>query len=337
MALQPYVVAVPAQQQVAIQPQQMRQVAMDPFAQMDGMMDQMMLSPFGGPPGMGGPMGMGGIFGQMDRMMQQMMGGPMGPGGGDMMMGGPMGMGMGGGQMMSMQMGGFGGGEGGFSSQTMMISSSMGPDGQTHTERFASSSVSDPTRRVAESQQAYSNSATMVDKMALERQMGDRARKMVKEYNRQSGDERNTELYRGMTEADCPEFDTQWRTNAAPYLQHPDLRGMQLMAPQAAPAAIAQAPGGVRLQQAVSSAQPAYAAYEPAYAAYEPAVYASGVSPNVASAASSLPTRQARVIGEAVAPSRVAATQSVPVTRPASVFGEAIPQGTQPATRYVIG
>merc|ERR1719183_3377756 len=99
--------------------------------------------------------------------------GPRGPGGM---------MGPGGIESHMMQMGG-GGDEGGFSCQTMMISSHIGEDGQRHTERFSSSSIGDRSRRLAETQQAYSNTSTGMDKMSLERQMGERGRKMVKEYN----------------------------------------------------------------------------------------------------------------------------------------------------------
>merc|ERR1719491_1582976 len=120
----------------------------------------------------------------------------MGPGGMMMSSGG---MGQGGMQSSSMMMSS-GGDGGGFSSQTMMMSSNIGADGQRHTERFSSSSVGDRQRQLAETQQAYANSSTGVDKMSMERQMADRSRKIIKESNRQSGDERNTELFRGMTE-----------------------------------------------------------------------------------------------------------------------------------------
>merc|ERR1712046_176569 len=70
-----------------------------------------------------------------------------------------------------------------------------------------------------------------MDKMSLERQMADRSRKMVKEYNRQSGEERSTDMFRGMTEDQTAQFDTDWRQNAQPHLpQHVNMR--QLMGPQ---------------------------------------------------------------------------------------------------------
>jgi len=200
MAMQQY--AQPMQR--TVQPAQQMQPfggGADPFG---GFMGDMMM-PFGG---MGGGHGGGGIFGQIDQMMSQMMGG-----------------GMGGGQMMGM------GGDGGFSCQTMMMSSSMGEDGKMHTERFASSAIGDRARQISEVQQAYSNSNSGMDKMSLERQMANRGRKMVKEVNQFTGEERNTDLYKGMTEAQNAEFDQGWRQNAVPYLpQHVgDVR--QLMGP----------------------------------------------------------------------------------------------------------
>merc|ERR1719359_2552558 len=109
-------------------------------------------------------------FAQMDRMMDGMFGGR-GMGG----MGGMMSA------MQNMPRGGPGGGPGGgyMSSSTMVMSSQMGADGKMHTERFAESTVSDG--RARESQQAYANSRTGMDKMGLERQLGERGRKMVKE------------------------------------------------------------------------------------------------------------------------------------------------------------
>lgn len=69
------------------------------------------------------------------------------------------------------------------SSSSMVVSSSMGADGQMHTERYQSSAVNDGKTGAFERQQAYSNSRTGQDKMALERQVGRAGRKMVKEYD----------------------------------------------------------------------------------------------------------------------------------------------------------
>merc|ERR1719321_40737 len=150
------------------------------------------------------------------------------------------GMGGMGGMMSAMQNMPRGGPGGQMSSSMMVMSSQMGPDGRMHTERFAESTVSDG--RARESQQAYSNSRTGMDKMGLERQLGERGRKMVKERNHFSGEERQTNLLRGMDESHQGQFDQDWQQQAG-HFRHPGFgqydRG----------ASIAFGPGGARQQQ----------------------------------------------------------------------------------------
>jgi len=179
--------------------------------------------PFGGGMGMnrrrpfGGAFGGGfGGFGMMDDFddmmgMTGMMGGMRGQGGG---MGGSS-------QMMMSSFGGGMGGGGSFTSQTMCVSSTMGPDGKMRTEKFASSSVGDGRRGISETQQRYSNSDTGVDKMSLERMHNERGKKVVKERSSLTGDETQTEMFHGMTEEDQDDFHQGWEREAAPYLpQH---------------------------------------------------------------------------------------------------------------------
>lgn len=173
----------------------------DPFAAMDEMMDSV-LQPFerGGRGEIGGPFGgfRGGLLGgDVFRDMEEMMAGARSNGGGE------------------------------FSCKTMMFSSKMGADGQMHIEKFTSSTVGDRTRGHHETQQAYCNSTTGVDKMSLERQMGSQGRKVVKERSRMSGEERQTDLFRGMSEEHAPEFDHRWAHEAAPYLpSHGGMRSL---------------------------------------------------------------------------------------------------------------
>merc|ERR1719235_2663594 len=149
-------------------------------------------------------------------MMDQMMGGFGGP----MMRGGMGGMGGMGDMMAQMQQ--QGGGQ--FSSQVMVMSSSMGQDGKMHTERFVESSVNNG-RGANERQQAYSNSRTGMDKMGLERNLHDRGRKVVKERNRGTGEERQTALFRGMEESQADQFDRDWHQQAG-NLRHPNFASM---------------------------------------------------------------------------------------------------------------
>jgi len=201
----------------------------DPFSQFD----DMFAGPSGSLMGFGGFGGSAGLFGMMDQMMQGM---------GEVSAGS--------------------GGSGGFSSSTMMMSMNVGPDGQVHTEKFASSSVGDRDKRIAETQQAYSNSSTGVDKMSLERQMQDRGRKMVKERIN-GGDERQTEMFRGFDESQAHEFDQQWQQHAAPHLRNHFSGVPQLMAaPQRVPEQLTNAPQYAAAPQLTNAphTRPTYAA-----------------------------------------------------------------------------
>lgn len=171
---------------------------------------------FGGG-GLGG--GFGGGFGSMMQRFDDMsrdMGGGMGQGGG----------GPGGGAMRGMS-----GGNGQYAMQSFAMSSHMGPDGKMHTERFSSSDVGNREQKVREAQQAYSNSSTKQEKMGLERQLGDRARKVVKERCGHSGEERSTEMFRGMDESHAGAFDRDFGSMAHHMPAHPRDSGrmMQIM------------------------------------------------------------------------------------------------------------
>eukprot|EP00411_Alexandrium_monilatum_P002932 CAMPEP_0175189752 /NCGR_PEP_ID=MMETSP0093-20121207/4088_1 /TAXON_ID=311494 /ORGANISM="Alexandrium monilatum, Strain CCMP3105" /LENGTH=294 /DNA_ID=CAMNT_0016482553 /DNA_START=1 /DNA_END=885 /DNA_ORIENTATION=+ len=136
---------------------------------------------------------------------------------------------MGGGGSQVMMMSSSGGGSGAFSSNTMVMSSTIGADGQVHTEHYSSSAVGDHGRRISEVQQAYRNSTTGVDKMSLERQMLDQGRKMVKERNRHSGEERTTDLFRGIEAEEADDFERRWQGEAKPHLPSHCLPAQQLM------------------------------------------------------------------------------------------------------------
>eukprot|EP00811_Abedinium_folium_P003934 NODE_13619_length_1156_cov_5.417881.p1 GENE.NODE_13619_length_1156_cov_5.417881~~NODE_13619_length_1156_cov_5.417881.p1 ORF type:complete len:246 (+),score=48.98 NODE_13619_length_1156_cov_5.417881:164-901(+) len=175
--------------------------AQDPFAMMDGMMESMMMEPFGRRGGglFGDPFGdpsarMGG------RPSMDTMGGRMG------------------GCSSSLMMSANGGGHGAYTSHTMVFSSQVGADGKAHTEQFSSSSVGNHGRGLRETQQAYSNSRTGMDKMSMERIDNDRGQKTVRERHRFTGDETSTDMFRGITEEEAPAFHQHWERNAAPQL-----------------------------------------------------------------------------------------------------------------------
>merc|ERR1712172_248219 len=107
----------------------------------------------------------------------------------------------------------------------MMFSSTMGPDGQMRTEKFSSSAVGNHDRQMREVQQAYSNSDTGIYKMSLERQLDGRGRKMVKEHHRHTGEERHTDMYKGMSEEQYPDFDRDWQQRSVAQLPQHATRG----------------------------------------------------------------------------------------------------------------
>lgn len=184
----------------------------DPFSACD----DLLAPPFPGRPGGGGLFG--GIFGHMDRAIQEMDEVVRGAGG---RVSAQEGSGQGGMLLRGLAAGG----GGGYTCQTMVYSSTMGRDGQMRTERYASSTVGDLNNQMREVQQAYSNSRGM-DKMSLERQMRGQGRKTVKELCRQSGEERTTDLYKGMSEEQYPDFDRRWQREAVPRLPaHPGPTG----------------------------------------------------------------------------------------------------------------
>lgn len=163
----------------------------DPFAEFGA-------DPFGGGFGMGGS-----IMKQFDEMSKGMMQGF-----------GAAGPGRAGGGLLP-------GGNGQYACQTFAMSSVAGPDGKMHTERYVSSDIGNRGQGIRESQQSYSNSSTGIDKMGLERQLGDRARKMVKERDRFSQEERSTELFRGMDDSGRNAFDRDFGANAHHLPPHP--------------------------------------------------------------------------------------------------------------------
>merc|ERR1719215_1486250 len=111
-------------------------------------------------------------------------------------------------------MGSSNGGNGAFSCQQMVVSSRMGEDGKMKTERYSSSTVGDMNNRSREVQQAYSNSDTGMNRLGFERQIDGRGRKMVKEHNARTGEEKNTDMYKGMSEDQYGEFEREWNEKA---------------------------------------------------------------------------------------------------------------------------
>mmetsp|Transcript_131356 Transcript_131356/g.232078 ORF Transcript_131356/g.232078 Transcript_131356/m.232078 type:complete len:266 (+) Transcript_131356:166-963(+) len=143
-----------------------------------------------------------------------------------------------------------GGGNGQYACQTFAMSSHMGPDGKMHTERYVSSDRGNHQQKIRESQQAYSNSTTGMDKMGLERQLGERARKIVKERDRNTMEERSTEMLRGMDEGGRSHFDRDFGANAHHMPPHARVDGRMLRGMEGG--GVAAALGSGRHQPALS-------------------------------------------------------------------------------------
>jgi len=174
----------------------------DPFAEFGGGL----MAPFGS---MGSQSSMGSIMKQFEDMTSGMM--REGGGGG-----------LGGNAMMGM-------GNGQYSCQSFAMCSRVGPDGQVHTERFANSEVGNRQQSMREAQSAYSNSSTGMDKMGLERQLGNRAQKMVRERDRRTMEERSTEMFKGMDESQRDAFGQDFRAHAQHLPGHPRFNPQSLV------------------------------------------------------------------------------------------------------------
>merc|ERR1740121_1109942 len=120
-----------------------------------------------------------------------------------------------------MSSGGVGGGSSGqYTSQSFLMSSSMGSDGQMHTQHFASSEVGNCDQGIREAQQAYSDTASGLEKMAMERQLGERGMKIVRERDANTKEERSTELFQGMEETGREAFGQAFQAQAHHLPQH---------------------------------------------------------------------------------------------------------------------
>lgn len=102
---------------------------------------------------------------------------------------------------------------GAYSIQTATMRTFLGLDGRLHTEQFASSDVGHRDHDIRETHQAYSNSATRIQRRALEQQLEGRGRKTVREVGR-DGKELTKEMYLGMEEKDRAAFDEAFQKKA---------------------------------------------------------------------------------------------------------------------------
>lgn len=100
--------------------------------------------------------------------------------------------------------------KGSYSSRVMSYSYSVGPDKQPKVEKFMSVTNSNLDRKTREVCSAYSNSYTGVDKVAVERQLADRSRKIIRSRNILKEEEESHDIISGMKEEDIDQFDRDW-------------------------------------------------------------------------------------------------------------------------------
>eukprot|EP00743_Colponemidia_sp_Colp-15_P007249 GILK01007827.1.p1 GENE.GILK01007827.1~~GILK01007827.1.p1 ORF type:complete len:248 (+),score=33.99 GILK01007827.1:111-746(+) len=99
-----------------------------------------------------------------------------------------------------------------FHSQTFIYSSTMGEDGRQHAEQYCQTRNGAIVngRKMSEAQQSYSNSRTGIQKLGWERRLDSKARKVVKERNR-DGEEICRDMRDNLEEDELEEFDRDWR------------------------------------------------------------------------------------------------------------------------------
>lgn len=92
-----------------------------------------------------------------------------------------------------------------FISKSYVSSVKYDKNGKPHKEEFSSQSIKQTDKqgkKIQESQNAYQNSSTKVQKAAFERLLNDKGHKFVKERNLNSGEEIEHNIYKGMNEGD---------------------------------------------------------------------------------------------------------------------------------------
>jgi hypothetical protein len=82
-------------------------------------------------------------------------------------------------------------------------------NGQPQKETFQSQSIKQIDRegkKIQEKQQAYNNSGTGIQKAAHERRLNDKGHKIVKERNKNTGEEMEHTLFKGISESKIFDF-----------------------------------------------------------------------------------------------------------------------------------
>lgn len=109
-----------------------------------------------------------------------------------------------------------GGNPGNFVSQSFFMSSDSSGGGPPKVQQFSQSSVGamHNGEMVSETQQSYSDSRSGMQKAALERAKGQRARKIIKERTH-GGKETSRDILKNVREDETGAFDNEWHTAAS--------------------------------------------------------------------------------------------------------------------------
>jgi hypothetical protein len=94
-------------------------------------------------------------------------------------------------------------GQGSFIQQSYVSSVKYNQNGQPEKETYTAQTVRQTDKdgkRIQESQQAYKNTGTGIEKASHERLLNDRGHKIVKQRNRQQGEELEHNFFKGMGE-----------------------------------------------------------------------------------------------------------------------------------------
>jgi len=85
--------------------------------------------------------------------------------------------------------------------------------GRPHQEVYQSESIRQTDKqgkKIQETQRAYQNSSTGVQKAAHERVLNDKGHKFVKEKNANTGDEMEHNIFKGINEEELPQFNNEY-------------------------------------------------------------------------------------------------------------------------------
>ncbi len=86
-------------------------------------------------------------------------------------------------------------------------------NGQPHTETYQTQSIRQTDKdgkKIQEKQQAYQNSLTGIQKAAHERKLNEKSHKVVKARNRNTGDDYQHNVFKGMNDDELDNFNNEY-------------------------------------------------------------------------------------------------------------------------------